>query len=235
MTATRWTQPGQTSEMTVSASEPDQPYCPECGRSLDRSRHADVPRPRGTLEPWAQVIFGVILLLLFGIQLPHGYALLVSVDREIADDRVAAQRDVSGDPGGMLQTRGYSELLVYRMQVKRTFERAEAGFALGVVATAIGIFPLVCARRQVIARGSGTTGVGPLTSRPAAGVGALVLVGTWVASVARGVVRVLMVAAGVALLMELLRGTPLTAGLVEQVLDRTIDRAIAVVGLLGIS
>jgi hypothetical protein len=54
---------------TQSASEEgDDAFCPECGQSLVLTRHEKAMVKRRTLEPFVFLIFGLCLVVVFGLR-----------------------------------------------------------------------------------------------------------------------------------------------------------------------
>src|SRR5690348_15181435 len=82
-------EPAPTCTSRPAGEHRDEGYCPECGQSLDLTRHRETPIKRRTLEPFVFLIFGLCLTVAFGMRAWHTHVGMVGLGQEMASWRVA--------------------------------------------------------------------------------------------------------------------------------------------------
>src|SRR5215469_2762132 len=110
-----------TSGVAPAGLDRGEPYCPECGQSLNLRRGPDGAPPRSTAGWQPLAVVGLCLVLLFGIRTWQARGALASLDREIAERRAAMGHDVFGPPSNqaMVQAEAIEPVLPDRAPLQR--------------------------------------------------------------------------------------------------------------------
>lgn len=202
-------------------------YCPECGQSLDLSRHSRVPPSRKTWEPWLFLAVGLGLAILFGLQVRQVREEMIGVDQQIAASGSTSTNDAYGTRSNqqMLRNDQKNPLLTYHALLRRDLNRDEIGFSLGLLAIAVGISSAI-RRRQ----GRG----GSLGEILAESVLGQIMLGLWGCAeiLAGSVLRALVIVFALGVGGQILRGAPPTPALVEQAFRHSADILTTIGGML---
>lgn len=222
-------------DSSASTANPGECFCPECGQSLQLTRHpGDVTRRR-TPEPWLLAIVGLYLAVLFGARTWQVHGVLVSFDRQIEDGRTAMMHDVFGSPSNraMVQAENVVPLLTDRVALQRGFERNVTGLVLGLVAivTAVGT-PIRTALGLAARRWQGHAEIDGPSYSSLSLVSFLIRLWALGDTLARLLFRLLLIVFGGAVAAQMVRGVPLTLDVVDQALTRTVDVVTAIGGML---
>ena len=121
-------------EVSTSDGEGDEPFCPECGQSLDLARLQETPVKRRTLEPFVLLVFGLCLTAAFGLRAWDTLTQLSSLDQQTA----ALGRAVQGTfpkPGNpsMIVADTMSEVLSEQAALQVGLQRDLTGLGLGTL------------------------------------------------------------------------------------------------------
>jgi len=223
------------STIPTSTTDRGEGFCPECGQSLQLTRHPrDVPK-RQTAEPWLLAIVGLYLVVVFGARSWQAHDAIAGLDREIAVGRTALIHDVFGASGKQAVVQGEAVIALQtdRASWQQRFARDLTGLGLGLIWLVAGAgAPIRSLWRLAARRWRGHADLdGPPPSRNAPGQIAASL---WAmgSALAGSLFRVLLVAFGSSVAGQLIRGVPLTVDMVDQELTRTIEIVTAIRGML---
>jgi hypothetical protein len=224
------------SNVPTSTTDRGEGFCPECGQSLQLTRHpTDVPKRR-TAEPWLVAIVGLCLAVVFGTRTWQARDALADLDRQIAVGRTALTHDVFGASSkrAMAQAEAVTALQTDRASLQQRSARDRTGLGLGLIGLVAGVgAPIRSAQGLTVRRWRGHAGTdGPPSPRNAPGQIAASL-GAMGSDLASSLFRVLLIVFGGSVAGQLIRGVPLTLDVVDQALGRTIEIVTAVGGMLG--
>jgi len=197
-----------------SPGSPEECFCPECGQSLDLSRHVAVPTGQRTLEPYIFAIFGLALVVIFGINAWYAHRAMVAIDQQMADSRASIAQGAYGSASDQerVVARTVTSYLTERLPIQQRFDQDVAGLALGFVAITVGVGTQIRQRREL----SGSTHDGLVMK---------VTLKLW--ALGNSVTRPLLWAAlmlGASLTVsQIIQGEPLTLDLMNHALERTVE------------
>jgi len=206
-----------------SPGEPGESFCPECGQSLDLSRHMAVPTGQRTLGSYVFATFGLVFVVVFGINGWYAHRAIVAIDQQIVDSRTSRVQDVYGSPSDQERVAAGTVIsyLTERLPIQQRFDQNVAGLALGILATTVGVGTQIRQRRER----SGSTYhslLGKVTLK------------LW--DLGNSVMRpflwtVLMLGASLTV-SHVIQGEPLTLDLMNRALERTVAIVVTVTNAL---
>lgn len=232
--ATQLIEQTDTREADLWATEREKGFCPECGQPLKLTRPVHRASGHQTIEPWLLALVGLFLAFTYGVRVWHGQETLVSLDRQIAGERMAKMHDAYGYPSNqvMLQAEFLSNHLRDRRQTQRRIEHDSAGLGIGLIGLLAGAGLLVGRLSAGFRRRTHKGASGPSSCRTHPG---RFLVALWGAgtAVTRSIYLVLLIVFVGCAGTRLIQGVPPTLGLADQALDHTVEIVVAVGGMLG--
>lgn len=147
----RWTRELLLEEDAASEAGGDGPFCPECGQSLDLTRHRKIPAKRRTREPFVFLILGLCLTVAFGLRAWNTQAQLSRLDQQIAALRAQATQGPVSRPGNpaMIVADTLDEVLTDQQALQVGFNRDVTGIELGLFTIIVGAASWLLERREV--------------------------------------------------------------------------------------
>ena len=211
-----------TGEYPASDDGGGEGFCPECGQSLDLTRHKKVLAKRRTLEPYIFLIFGLCLLVVFGTRAWNGHLEFSSVDQQIAALRVSTLTSKVDDTMG--------EVLEQQRNLQLDFQQDITGLGLGLFTLVVGSVSCLRERPEAVEGRRKRLIAQRLVSsgRPRAGGSLWVPVELVAITIARMLLLIFVTIIG----LQLLRGVPLSPQLVDQALTRTVAVVVSIVRFL---
>ena len=207
----------------------DQPetYCPECGQSLDLSRHMALPTGQRTLEACVFALFGLVFVVLFAVNGWYTHRAMLDIDQQIVDSWASIAQDAYGSPSDQERAaaRTLNSFLTERLPIQQRFDHDVVGVAFGVMMVTLGVGTLIRQRRER----------GGLAGPSCRGLPTETLCRLW--DLGRSVTTpfvwtVVLLCVGVTV-DDIIRGEPLTLELLGRALERTVTIVVATISALS--
>lgn len=207
----------------ASEDDADGEFCPECGQSLDLTRHEKAAVRHRRLEPLVFLVFGMCLTIAFGLRTGNTVDQLSSLDQQIVALRARAAQGTLPKPGNpaMIVEDTMAEVRTEQIDVQLTFQRDVTGLGLGLFTLVVGAVSRLRQRpRPADARQRPNKPHGPSSSdHPPVAGGAWELGGI----VATTLVRMLLLLFVTTIGLLMIQGTPPSVQLLDQTLTRITE------------
>ena len=210
------------SEIPLAAiEEGGEGFCPECGQSLDLTRHHTTLANRRTPEPIVFLIFGLCLVIVFGFRAWDTHLRISNIDQKIMALRAQAANGIHPTPGNpaMIVADMLDDALTDQLSLDVAFQRDVTGLGLGFLAVVVGAVCWLRERPEVWDQRRKRLGLEAM--RPSSQLAGVSLwnLGDFVA---RTLVRVLLIMFVALVRQRLILGVPTPLELFDQVLTRLV-------------